>query len=802
MKKANIVKSANVKPPFVLTNKTAIIVLLVLPVIYFLIFAPSLLTGSKMMYGSDWLLGGYAVRQIPTQELMQYKTMSMWYHYIFGGLPFWADGSSIYTFIRMVVPTHILWTYLFVCGMMIGGIGMYLFLKSLEISNYAALIGAVAYMFAGNLASTTYAGHEGKILAAAFFPLAFFFWNKGIITHKFHWFVFTGAITGISFLYGHFQLTYYGIWVALAYFVVALFLQRKENKLPETLKLCGYALISMVITFGIIAVNYIPILANLAYGARGEIRGYEFATSWALPLKELFDIIVPQFSGLLDNYWGENYFKLHTEYFGIVLILLAGLALFIRLKERKTLFFFITSIICTLISLGGRTPFYKLIYYLLPGVKRFRGPSMVFYLVAFSTIVIGSIGIQKLIDFSQQKKIFDQKVRKRFKQFVYFIIVLIALIVVVFLTSKSSMTNQQKLDAFTKNSSVFWQGILITIVLIIICLYLFNRLANNKIKLMNFVLLLIPLILFDQWRVDKKFLKTVEQPSVYYAPDEVVNFLKNDTSLYRVHPLYYDRSNDGLLDLYHIQNAGGYCANPLQTYQDFIGASGTVMYNAPNLNFSNFLNLLNAKYIISVPLPDDISRYDARTQSAIIELRNFVNQPGLEIAYTGRKNWIYKNNNVLPRAFIVPKYEMIKGKDQIIQRLKDFNFHPAQYVILSETIPGVISSSSDSIIGSAKIINYTPNRVTIETEQKNGGFLVLSENFHPNWHCKVDGKLTKIYPAYHTFRTVYLSAGNHKVEFYYYSKIYNVGLLINIITSLFCIGVVLVVLYKNKRKKQ
>jgi hypothetical protein len=427
---------------------------------------------------------------------------------------------------------------------------------------------------------------------------------------------------------------------------------------------------------------------------------------------------------------------------------------------------------------------------------------MVFYLVAFSTIVIGSIGIQKLIDFSQQKKIFDQKVRKRFKQFVYFIIVLIALIVVVFLTSKSSMTNQQKLDAFTKNSSVFWQGILITIVLIIICLYLFNRLANNKIKLMNFVLLLIPLILFDQWRVDKKFLKTVEQPSVYYAPDEVVNFLKNDTSLYRVHPLYYDRSNDGLLDLYHIQNAGGYCANPLQTYQDFIGASGTVMYNAPNLNFSNFLNLLNAKYIISVPLPDDISRYDARTQSAIIELRNFVNQPGLEIAYTGRKNWIYKNNNVLPRAFIVPKYEMIKGKDQIIQRLKDFNFHPAQYVILSETIPGVISSSSDSIIGSAKIINYTPNRVTIETEQKNGGFLVLSENFHPNWHCKVDGKLTKIYPAYHTFRTVYLSAGNHKVEFYYYSKIYNVGLLINIITSLFCIGVVLVVLYKNKRKKQ
>lgn len=253
MKKGKNVKPVNVKPPFILTNKTAIIILLVLPVIYFIIFAPSLLTGSKMMYGSDWLLGGYPSRVIAAQELANFKTVSMWYHYIFSGLPVY--GASIYTFIQVVIPTHIFWTYLFVFGFMIAGIGMYLFLKSLEISNHASLVGAIAYMFAGNLVSTTYAGHEGRMLSVAFFPVAFFFWNKGIMTRKFFWFVLAGALGGFSMTHAHFQLTYYGLWVAFAYFIVQLIWQWQQNKIKESLKLIGYAVITVVIALGILAVN-------------------------------------------------------------------------------------------------------------------------------------------------------------------------------------------------------------------------------------------------------------------------------------------------------------------------------------------------------------------------------------------------------------------------------------------------------------------------------------------------------------------------------------------------------------------
>jgi hypothetical protein len=309
-------------------------------------------------------------------------------------------------------------------------------------------------------------------------------------------------------------------------------------------------------------------------------------------------------------------------------------------------------------------------------------------------------------------------------------------------------------------------------------------------------------MLFDQWRVGSKFLKTVDAPSVYYAQDEVINYLKSDSSMYRVYPLYYERSNDGLLDLNHIQSLSGQGPNPLRSYQEFLGAEKTVSFQGPNLIYPNFLNLLNAKYIISVPLPEDISRYDARTQAMIVNMKNLVNNLGIDIAFGGRTYLVYKNNNVLPRAFLVNNYIAIKNKEQIITTLQDTNFDPKKYVILSESIPGLITNDMESLVGMAKINYYSPNRIIIETDQNKSGFLVVSENYHPDWCCKVDGILTKVYPAYHTLRAVYLQSGNHKVEFFNYSKLYIEGRMLTVITSIFCIGMVAVVLYRRKKEKE
>jgi len=174
MKKEKIVKP-KVESKIKLNDKTAIIILFILPIIYFIIFAPGLLTGSKMIGGSDRLSGGYASEEIITRDFAKYKEIPMWYNYIFGGLPTvagpYADAGSLYPFLRLLLPSHILFTYIFVFGFALAGIGMYLFLRSLDISPPAALIGGIAYMFAGNLTSMTYAGHGGSSI----FPVSILF---------------------------------------------------------------------------------------------------------------------------------------------------------------------------------------------------------------------------------------------------------------------------------------------------------------------------------------------------------------------------------------------------------------------------------------------------------------------------------------------------------------------------------------------------------------------------------------------------------------------------------------------------
>ncbi|MEO0132519.1 MAG: YfhO family protein [candidate division WOR-3 bacterium] len=780
---------------FILSDKTAILVLLVLPIVYFLVFAPSLLTGSKMMYGSDWLLGGYPAREVITKQIAKFKAIPMWYNYIFGGLPTvtgpYGDVATIYPFIRLIIPTHLFWTYLFVIGMMIAGIGMYLFLKSLDISNGISLLGGIAYMFCGNLVSTTYAGHEGRMLSIALFPLAFFFWNKGILTKSVYWFVFAAAVAGFSMTHAHFQLTYYGIWLAFVYFIVKFIENWKVNTRTEKIKLVGYVVLSVIIAIGLLAVNYLPLLANLKYGARGEIRGYEFASSWSLPISELFDLIVPEFSGILENYWGQNPFKLHTEYFSIIVVLLAILGIATKFKDSRMKFFLGSAIVVTLIALGGHTPFFKLIYYVLPGVKRFRGPSMAFYLVVFSTVVMGAIGLQYLSSSQQDKKVAGQ-LRKKIKCLFFVTVVCFLVLILLFIMAKNNIgahiNNADKLKAFHNNLPIFWQGSLIAGLLIVITISLVYSFLHQKISHNKLLTLLIPLILFDLWRIDRKFLKVVEHPSIYYAPDEVIKFLKTDTTLHRVHPLYYERSNDGIFDIHNIQSAGGYCPNPLQTYQDFIGAGQTVMYSAPNFLYSNFLNLLNIKYIISVPLPEDISKYDISIQQIIRELKNFVNRPEFEMVYVGRRNVIYKNNKILPRAFVAFKYKIMADKQEIINLLKDPRFDPSQIVILSDSvlIPDV-SPATESFSGTAKIVKYTPNQIIIDAELNSFGFLVLSENYHPDWQCEVDGVKTPVYRAYHTLRAIPLNPGKHTIKFYYISKYYQLGSVITLITMLFCI---------------
>jgi hypothetical protein len=123
---------------------------------------------------------------------------------------------------------------------------------------------------------------------------------------------------------------------------------------------------------------------------------------------------------------------------------------------------------------------------------------------------------------------------------------------------------------------------------------------------------------------------------------------------------------------------------------------------------------------------------------------------------------IYQNLDVLPRAFVVHRAEIIPTVDATITRLRDPAFDPAQAIILTEGKP--LAGEGNA---SAQIVRYAPEEVVIDAATDAPGYLLLTDTFYPGWRATVDGQPAEILRADGMFRAVQLEPGDHRVEFHY-----------------------------------
>ena len=77
--------------------------------------------------------------------------------------------------------------------------------------------------------------------------------------------------------------------------------------------------------------------------------------------------------------------------------------------------------------------------------------------------------------------------------------------------------------------------------------------------------------------------------------------------------------------------------------------------------------------------------------------------------------------------------------------------------------------------GTATILEYEPERVSIAADMKRGGIVVLRDVFHPGWRAELDGEEVPILRADYVFRAVRVPAGLHRVEFAFRPRSFFVG---------------------------
>ncbi|MFQ6058300.1 MAG: oligosaccharide flippase family protein [Anaerolineae bacterium] len=279
-------------------------------------------------------------------------------------------------------------------------------------------------------------------------------------------------------------------------------------------------------------------------------------------------------------------------------------------------------------------------------------------------------------------------------------------------------------------------------------------------------------IILDLFAFGYGFNPAVDPHLAEFTPP-ALEFLQQDGELYRLTSYGAAKTlwpNAGMC--YDLADVRGYDSIIPKQYTDFVSLiepqQGWLLYNRigplsrPESLDSPLLDLLNVKYVLT-------------TQE--------IERPGYTLVYDEEIK-IYRNDDYLPRAFVVPRAKVIGDREQFLAELQRFD--PRQAVLLEEEPDmgaAMWDGSSTDLTFShrASVITYTPNEVVIEVTTPRPGWLVLADSYFPGWRAYVrtgDGQEheTKIYKANYNFRAVPLPAGEHTVRFKYSPMSFKVGL--------------------------
>ncbi|HHS96391.1 MAG TPA: hypothetical protein ENK08_00595 [Chloroflexi bacterium] len=142
---------------------------------------------------------------------------------------------------------------------------------------------------------------------------------------------------------------------------------------------------------------------------------------------------------------------------------------------------------------------------------------------------------------------------------------------------------------------------------------------------------------------------------------------------------------------------------------------------------------------------------------------------------------VYENLEVLPRAFVAFRAQVVEDEAAALDRMRSPAFDPAAEVVVER---GPISLSSADPPQPAQVVAYAPERVEVEVDLATPGYLVLTDANYPGWRAWVDGEPAEVMTADLLFRAVYLEPGRHRVLFAFRPTLVRAGAGVSLVALL------------------
>lgn len=735
------------------------------PYIYFLLITvmvfAEFIFSDKMLFGSDTVEAGLFFRGFYAEFVKAYHRIPLWNPYIFGGLPF-VDAMHGDTFfplaiLQFIMPLHKALGYKLVLSVLMAGIFTYLYLREMKMSSWAAVFGSTAYMLSGFMVSLVYAGHDGRMYVTGLLPLLLFTLEIGFRRRRILWWWPFSVAFGILILANHPQFAYFAMWCVGAYFLLRLiFVYRESGKISSATIPCVGVIAAMIFGLALGLIQIWPAQDYVRnYSPRsGEGKGYQYAASWSLHSEEAISQLVPGFSGLsnLQNhppltrehtYWGKNYFKINSEYAGMVALYL-GLAGLFLYRDRYSYFFLGTAGFALLYALGDSGLIFKFFYYVVPFVKKFRAPSTIMFLFSFSVAFLAASAVNTL-----QKTRKNPRAAKVFRRLL--ILAGIYLLLGLVFTRAGSGIMKIYTSVFYSNIEIGQWDILqanlsnISLGLIVGALLL-GALAvtlwaslGKKAPFGVMVSVMLALVMIDSWIMeDMKFVRLVDHKP-YFAKPAGISFLQNQEKPFRSFVLPGATPNQNSLAMFGLEQVAGYHGNQLRWYNQFLGERFSNLVGNPS-----GLALTNARFLI---------------------ITQEVNHPNLDLVNSVGGINIYQNKFVLPRGRIMYDYTVISDPDSALSLILQPDFDHYKRIVIDRQPAAEIRAPESTQADSVRFLDSPPDRIRIRAHLSGPGFLVLQDNWYPHWKAFEGENVYPVFRTNFTFMAVELSAGDHILEF-------------------------------------
>ncbi len=703
------------------------------------------------------------------------NNIPLWDKYLFNGSPFLATWHSaalypLNIFYKFLSDANT-WTILIYLQILLAAVFTYLFLKSLGLTEIAAISGGVVFAFSGYMIAWLEFATGGQ--AGLWMPLLLFFELKLLEKNKNIYLVPIAIVFFFIFSAGDFQVPFY---ITLTYLYFGLYLVFVKNKLNEKENQKLRIAKSMKIISGLIlgitisAVQLIPAIDLYRTSIRQAdpyIKEYNFGL---MDFSKALNFVWPDFFGnvVTRNYWGRFGFHEYLAFTGLIGLLFAVYSL-IKKKNNIELSFWILLVISLLLLFPN--PISYLPYKIgIPGLST-SSASRVIFLTDFCLAVLSGYGLSKWFENRDNKLL--QKIL-----FSFLLItsgVFAGLLINLFILKNS---NPESLNPeIINNIKVALKNMIPGTGILILLISLINlpeKVFKHSRLITSFLILF--LISFEMLVFANK--NTPFSPKEFLFPQtRTIEFLQKENEPFRIagpgiplnYFMYYGISSaEGYDSLYPLENAKWYSAVNSKDYNHVSRRYGEISdFGSPLLSYANIKFVIDYKKNIYNKMMDKDGLYSEG-----------VNEKNYKKVFSEGRVDVFENINYLPKLWLTDRIVVNKNESELLEEMLKNNTEKKIYLT---SYPG-INSSQETLNYEIKNFAQHPNEITAEIITNKEAMLYLSESYSKDWVAYVDG--IKILPlrVNYLFMSVPLKAGGHEVHFKFDPKSFEYGKIVTFST--------------------